>query len=213
MSERTYFSFRYAIPGYTFLSMILLINIEFFITYIKQISDTITLFGIILGFFTLLSGSAIGFIISQIWYSIYNYIIKSHRMLMRREVYRNLTNIIDDLEGISNPVTVMVYFLQLKLDKNVAAYITRLFDMFHSLGSTFFGILLGLFLGYTLRKWTTQIFWKNHDFYIMGFSMFFLIVIYFNSRKVLKENDSMINLMLDLKGEEFVNEIRHTDKD
>lgn len=93
MSERTYFSFRYAIPGYTFLAIILLINIEYFIEHMKQLSDSITLFGIILGFFTLLSGSAIGFIISQIWYVFNNYILKDDKIIRKREPYMILNEI------------------------------------------------------------------------------------------------------------------------
>lgn len=207
-SERTYFSFRYTLPGFTFLTLILLINSDFLILQIIQYPDSNTLFGIILGFLTLLSGSAIGFIISQPWYIFTNFFLKSHGIIMGRESYRIL-NKIYNLEEISDPFTVMTCFLTSKIPERMTKYFNRRNDMFHSLGSTLSAIIGGLYLGYYLRALTTQqTFFSKYDFLIISFSLIFIFIIIFNLWKVLEENDSMATLMLEFYSDEFMRLMR-----
>jgi hypothetical protein len=66
MADRDYFDLRYAIPGFTFLLIVFLINYKL----IENITSPslISIGDIFLGFLTLLSGSAIGFLITQIYF-------------------------------------------------------------------------------------------------------------------------------------------------
>lgn len=71
MPEREYFSWRYAIPGYTLILLVTLINLIplYSILKILAVHKIESTFGVFLGFLTLLSGSAVGFLTSQIWWS------------------------------------------------------------------------------------------------------------------------------------------------
>lgn len=78
MSERSFFNLRYALPGYTFILLNLLINLRFllylFMTIMPdiQLSEiALSLLGVLFGFLTLMSGSAVGFLVSQVWYIFY----------------------------------------------------------------------------------------------------------------------------------------------
>lgn len=70
-TERTFFSLRYAIPGYAFIAEVVLTNltdwqsVRGFLSPLKLNSE---LLGILVGFGTLLSGAEIGFLVSQLWY-------------------------------------------------------------------------------------------------------------------------------------------------
>lgn len=64
MSERGYFSLRYAIPGYTFILVVLGLN--FIPVYqIMKLTEMASVSG---GILALLSGSTIGFLINQSWW-------------------------------------------------------------------------------------------------------------------------------------------------
>ncbi len=65
ISERGYFSLRYAIPGYTLILLVIGINLNPLL-HIKPIVGNIPAFGVFLTF--LLSGSAIGFLVTQVYW-------------------------------------------------------------------------------------------------------------------------------------------------
>lgn len=67
MPEREYFSFRYAIPGYTFLLLVVLINYIPLLTILRA-TGAGQVFGAFLAFLSLFTGSAIGFLVSQFWW-------------------------------------------------------------------------------------------------------------------------------------------------
>jgi len=179
VSERTYFSFRYAIPGYTFLILVLLINIEFLFSQMKLFSEIITIFGIILGLLSLLSGSAIGFIVSQLWYLVYNCYYKRYRKLMERDSYKKLIDLIEFTGDATDLVSIMAYILTSKIDNKITNYINRLIDMRNSLASTLFAILTGLLLGYSYRLITFPIF-RSYDVVIFDCAVIFMLFIYLN---------------------------------
>lgn len=67
MSERQYFSLRYAIPGFAFILILIGINFVPLLKFLEEIPAFKDSFGAFLAFFSLFSGSAIGFLISQFW--------------------------------------------------------------------------------------------------------------------------------------------------
>ena len=69
MSERTFFTLRYALPGYIFLLSVILVNWESLFS-VRALSPV---FGALFAFLYLLSGSAIGFLVSQLWYVYFNW--------------------------------------------------------------------------------------------------------------------------------------------
>jgi hypothetical protein len=67
MSQRHFFSFRYSIPGYTFIVLVIGTNyVPLFEVLTARGFESV--FVAFLAFLSLLSGSAIGFLISQFWY-------------------------------------------------------------------------------------------------------------------------------------------------
>ena len=208
MSQRTYFSFRYAIPGYSFIFIILLINYDFFIVKIIDISKAVpqfvTLFGIIFGFLTVLSGAAIGFLISQSWYFIINIFLKREKISSLRKQYKRFKDILNKFKDISDSHTLLIYFLTSIIDERTTTYINRLNDMFQSLGSTLFAIISGLILGYCLKKETNiQPLFSNTDCLLIKLFIIFIFFIFINLIIVLLEHDSIANLMMEIKGEKF----------
>lgn len=212
MSERirSYFSLRYALPGYTFLTIILLMNIESFIIVMQEPSYSTEFLGIILGFLSLLSGSAIGFIVSQPWYFCYNYIIKGTKIVERRRPHRRLNKVIEHIEELiiepSDRISIMAYILTLKIPDKITIYINRLNDMLNSLASTISAIASGLISGHIIRR---EIFKKgcgDYDGIIWGFFIIFSLFILLNCYIVYKEHDSMADLMIRLKSKELKKE-------
>lgn len=67
MSERGYFAFRYAIPGYTFMLIVIAFNHIPLLNFLGT-TEVGQVFGAIVGLLSLLAGSALGFLISQIWF-------------------------------------------------------------------------------------------------------------------------------------------------
>lgn len=200
MSERTYFSFRYALPGYTFLLIMLAINIEFIILQIDRYSGGATLLGIIIGFLSLLGGNAIGFIISQPWYYIYNYHFKSGKKFLEQSPHKRLNEIIYFTSEPIELLSILTHFLATEAEERVSAYINRLNDMLNSLASITSAIISGLIIGYVLRLKILPIL-RDYDFLIIGLSLFFTIIIVQNCRQVYREHRSIIRLLIDLKAE------------
>ena len=102
MSERSFFDLRYAVPGFTFLLFLVLILRVEFLSFLRLFTTPDTsLVGFSLGLLTLMSGSVIGFLISQIWYAYYNccykkkYLKESFKILDGLGVKEDLTTVID----------------------------------------------------------------------------------------------------------------------
>jgi len=149
MSERTFFSLRYALPGYTLVLMIVLVAYPKLYTIFSQIED-VALVGAFLAFLTILGGSALGFLVSQVWYVLY------HRF--RRGKYGRVPKTLEFLRkeyGITKDMQHQIVFLDyvnnyLSEGKR-RAYTQRRFDLMHLFGSTLFSTLIGSLLGILIR--------------------------------------------------------------
>jgi len=197
MSERTFFSLRHTVPGYTFIFWIFLVNLEsitFFFLYhrptIDLSSNIITLFGIVLGFLTLLSGAAIGFLVSQFWYLIY-WKVFSGRMA---NLYAG--ELIDNYEALDKEASILIfnYLVHSYKPKGIFTYIDRRWELLTIFGSTSIAVILGSIIGWIMREFvlciphisTSHINWLFVDIAIWVVSAvliaLFVAVFYFVSK-------------------------------
>lgn len=151
MPERQYFSLRYAIPGYTFILLIIGINHAPLLAILPG-TGFATVFGAFLAFLSLLSGSAIGFLVSQVWWWRFQ---KDIGILgleeFKKTSYRALSETFDleesQIEGYPKRklVAVLDYVTHYDADKGVLGLSQRRWDMYHVLSSTSYsmGIAVG----------------------------------------------------------------------
>jgi len=161
MVERTFFDWRNALPGFTFILIILGINYSSLLA-IFQIHEIQATFGAILAFLTLVSGSSVGFLVSQIWWSSYRkqgahyYYKKETRQPIKRLVEKYglvPANDIKDREGIQNVLAIYSYILfnQQQKDPELVKYLIRRGDAFHAFSATRYALIYGSAIGLILR--------------------------------------------------------------
>jgi len=150
MSERTFFTIRYALPGYTFILITILVAYPklmdlFFQIRIPQNVEFIAAF---LAFFSLLGGGAIGFLVSQVWYLIYNWILPAkYKLNKARKLLEDAYGLIDNF----NRQTIFLDYVVHHSNKEILTYMQRRFDLLHTLGSTLFAIFFGSLFGFLVR--------------------------------------------------------------
>ena len=174
MSERSFFDWRTAIPGYTFLLLVLAFNYAPLITILEHLGLDST-FGALLGFLTLFSGSAIGFLVSQLWWrrfqkdgahyyfknnvrtEIKELIIKYGLCPAKEEIIKKFRyfgspneNEIKKIQGV---LAIYGFVTHSEMQKNpeVVKYTTRRGDAFHLISATRDVLLWGLGLGFLFR--------------------------------------------------------------
>ena len=72
MSERSWFSFRYTIPGFIFVFLIFFINLDLIINIVIKFESNLGA-SIIISVISFLSSPSLGFLITQFWYEIYDF--------------------------------------------------------------------------------------------------------------------------------------------
>ena len=143
MPERPFFSLRYALPGYIFLIIVFFTNLST-LTAILSKGRSIEIFGALLA---LLSGSPIGFIVSQIWYILFNHLLFGNYKVLPKinEFLKTKLGVkeIDDyhLQIFSD------YVQRLSTNKNMLNYSQRRWDLIHLFGSTISAMFIGLVFG------------------------------------------------------------------
>ena len=157
MADRDYFSLRYAIPGYAFILVLIATNYRPFIE-IALNSGLDSVFGAFLAFISLFTGSALGFLVSQIWYMWYNHkggVFGIPQMQKVKEELKETLGIkFDESNSKStNEETDVILDYILNDDDNLSRwrYIQRRIDMYHTLSCTAISLFLGLALGFCLR--------------------------------------------------------------
>jgi len=160
MPERTIFHFRYAIPGFTFVLLIIGINYVPILNLLANPRFDAT-FGAFIGFVTLLSGSAIGFLVCQVWWVFHISMGATYGMHAWKP--RKAIQTLIDRYGLTRSrhlrdkrkvITVYDYIIhsETKLfSKELFEYRKRRWDMFHLLASEFATVLSGLVMGCLLR--------------------------------------------------------------
>jgi len=146
MPERTFFALRHALPGYTFILVLLLVSYPRIQGLFFQ-SQSIELLGVFLAFLTILSGGAIGFLISQFWYVIHNSLLKGLFLIDAREFLEERYNLAKDVQ---HQIVFLDHVLHLSA-KETIAYTQRRFDLIHTLASTLSATFIGLLGGILVR--------------------------------------------------------------
>ena len=209
MSERTYFSYRYALPGFTFLIMVIFINLEYFILEFKSIPELNEFFGIILGILTLLSGFALGFLISQIWHVFYNRVLKTPGIILSKRSYGLLSTIVP-FDDIPDLMSKMSYSLEMSSTKRTIDYINRMTDIINTLASTSTAIISGWIIGYILHlEIFNQCLNNPYDGLVLITSICFLICLIVNAHRVWIEHDSICHLIIRLNQRRIQFEFQH----
>lgn len=150
MSERMFFTLRYALPGYIFLLAVVSMNWTILCSLFFS-EELGAMFTALFVFLYLLSGSAIGFLVSQLWYTFFNY-----RLFGKYGVLPEVTKILRDRYKKSLKKEIDVhklhlysdYIQRLHVDKEMLMYAERRWDLIHLFGSTIFSLPIGLLIGF-----------------------------------------------------------------
>lgn len=170
-TERGYFSFRWAIPEYIFILLVLGINHIPLLEFLKA-TGAPEAFGAFLAFLSLLTGSALGFLVTQLhWWRFH----KKGR-IFGIEKYEQIEDILTEYGYVSPEEikeekqratgAVLDFTIHLGED-NFLAYAWRRWDMYHLLSSTYDTLLIGLFVGIICRI--------NFEFSHFGSSLRFVL--------------------------------------
>jgi len=168
MSERQYFSLRYAIPGYAFI--LLIVGINFFpLLEALRTTQVSEVFGAFLAFLSLFSGSAIGFLIYQVWWLRFQ---NKVGILGLEEFERSITAF-SKKYGLEPPkcnkkaqrefITAIDYATHVEVRENLLAMAERRWDVYHVLSSTRYTLWIGVATGIVGRVYC-QFFLFNWTF-------------------------------------------------
>jgi hypothetical protein len=158
MADRDYFDLRYAIPGFTFLLFVILINYSPIIALLSGSDNPyITLATAFLTFVTLLSGSAIGFIISQIWFLGHN---KQGGIMHLKDLAKLKTRFNEKFKPKFEALTeveknryydLMVTYILHHQNSERQKFIQRRADIYQTLSCTALALFLSVCVGAPLR--------------------------------------------------------------
>jgi len=154
-SARGFFSLRYVIPGYTFILIIIGLNIFPLVSF-AQGTETPEAFVAILAFVTLLTGGAIGFLVSQFWWFCFNRKgaisgIKQFEGEFKivEDKAKNLPS--DDKNKKETVEAILDFTMFLEEDKELLRLVWRRWDIYHILSSTSCTIIVSLIAGIGIR--------------------------------------------------------------
>lgn len=151
MPEREYFSLRYAIPGYTFILLLIAINYVPLIEILDR-TGVESAFGAFLAFLSLFTGSALGFLISQFHWRDFDR-KRFFRAWKLESLGKQLIKGCDLPTDISDEKLEVVvdYILQRQDSKYIHEYIQRRWDMYHVLSAIKWALFLGALTGIAFR--------------------------------------------------------------
>lgn len=163
MSERGYFSFRYMTPGFTFLLVVVSINI---VPLFKLATHSDI--GTFLGFLSLAAGSAIGFLIAQIWMLKY---MQRGRILGITELQpieqllraKCIQHGLRGQLGRAELCAILDYMTSRRTQKHVWDYMTRRLDMYHTLKATIYALGMGSVVALIFRLYFERFFIEPYN--------------------------------------------------
>lgn len=149
----SYFELRYAVPGYSFILVLLAMIAPTLMVILKNnaLADTgLSLLGVALGFATLLGGSAIGYIVSQPWYFLFERCLGGALgtngigtpFVLLNNNFANRT--LSELSAIRD------FLLNKYANPMVMTYLERRWQLVNTLGSTAVSMVLGMIIGLTI---------------------------------------------------------------
>ena len=111
--------------------------------------EDIALIGAFLAFLLLLGSGALGFLVSQVWYVIYNHIISG-----RYGKFPEITDLLRQEYGLTEDrhrQKIFSDYVHRLSDKQTLIYTQRRYDLMHICGSTFVTTLIGSLIGLSIR--------------------------------------------------------------
>jgi hypothetical protein len=144
MSEREYFSLKYAVPGFTLILIVGAINyIPLFRIFGEPSARGIP--DLFLAVLTLFSGSALGFLVSQIWWFRF-------AKYERHKFYEKFAHILKNKYNVAindetKVITVFDHVVHHKEGKELSALASRRWDLYHLLSAIRISLLIGIVLG------------------------------------------------------------------
>jgi hypothetical protein len=161
-SVRGYFSFRYVIPGYIFILFVIGLNIFPLITFGVGVGKP-ELFGSMLAFATLLTGGAVGFVVSQFWWLYFN--LKGSLIGMKEfntefKLIEKYTQNLPSSKKAKSAVLEAISDLNIFLMKNktLTTHVWRRWDIYHVLRSSVASLILSLITGVVVRTYLVYFF-------------------------------------------------------
>lgn len=161
MSERNYFERRTAVPGFSFLLFVIAMNC---IPLSKILADSGVepALGVFLAVLTLLGGSAIGFLVSQVWWwrfqrkgAQYSGDLSAAIHTLTKKYSLIEPSARKEMDKVHNVLGVWGYVLhhemQRKGMKQIVTYTTRRWDVYHLQSALRDTLLLSLVVGLSLR--------------------------------------------------------------
>ena len=153
MAERGYFDLRNLVPGYTFLMLIIALNIIPIAAKV-QFSHIISIFG---AFIALVGGPALGFLISQSWWWYFHWRLTMYDWSPIQELITRFKLTTKKSRSDKRKVLIVYdYVLHNFIHsdskrKGLSAYLFRRWDMFILLSTTMWSLVLGAIAGIFLR--------------------------------------------------------------
>ena len=176
MSERQYFSLRYAIPGYTFILLVIVIN------YVPLLEILTThgfesAFGVFLAFLSLLSGSAIGFLVSQFWWWFQRKVgifgvkqfEKTLRAFAKKYKLKKPPLIQWNEDEKRQLLAAFDYVSHSETREKILTLAQRRWDMYHLLASTFHTLWIGSAAGILCRIYYEYFLFLSEPLYKIPF--------------------------------------------
>jgi hypothetical protein len=150
VSNREYFSLKYAVPGFTLILIVGAINYIpllwlFGESSAKEIPD------LFLAVLTLFGGSALGFLVSQIWWLYFEKFGRSKFYSTFHHILKRKYNI-----AINEVLKVMAVFdhvVHHEEGKELSVLSSRRWDLYHLLSATMTTLLIGSLLGIICRAY------------------------------------------------------------
>lgn len=207
---RSFFNLRFTLPGYTFILLNLLLNLRIVIYFLgmQPLSETaLPFFGILFGFLTLLSGTPLGFLVSQVWYLFYFVCYYVSAILPRFGSYKVLKNEFNVKDEIWSLDAAFNYILHSHKEKGIRTYLSRRWDLLMSFGSTSLAIVLGLISGYVCRDFVLNLnekvsaTWSGYDLLIFLPSVGMIFLFLFSYIFVWLQFDRMCTLVIRKRAE------------
>jgi hypothetical protein len=162
--DRSFFNYRNVIPGYSFLLILLSMNIGGILTLVDQYTgdpaEIVAVIGIVIGFVTLFSGSALGYLLCQIWFLISHWAFDAYAFKWKTNKRRDLLKIIDkDIytrpKSESHKEQVFLdYVIHEYGEKtpNVGSFFSRRWDVYNTNGASIFSIVFSFVIGFFLHS-------------------------------------------------------------
>ena len=151
MPERNFFNFRYGLPGYTFILILILVAYPRLYELFIPLSEVSTLVSAFLAFFTLLGGGAIGFLVSQVWYFCHNTVFNRWSLQDSRDFLRDTFKLRPRKDKKTHQEIVFLDYVFHLSNKKIIDYVARRFDLQHTLGSTVLATVLGVMFGIFIK--------------------------------------------------------------